>query len=160
MNERERTSKTTLLFGTKDIGTNVDALADEGGPNSLWTVKLVCREVEKIDARCLDVNRDLSCRLTRVSVKENGPWLLMTERCNLLDRLDRSNLVVGVHDRHQNGGRPEGVLDVLNLYLSFLSMSIGRHPRCQFQFQFQSSVTVLAVQKKGSGCSRVLRGLL
>jgi hypothetical protein len=75
------------------------ATTDPEGAHPLRAVELVCGEGEKIDAKARDVDGDLSDRLRGVGVEQDPPFA--RERSDLGERLDDSDLVVRVHDRHE-----------------------------------------------------------
>ena len=69
-------------------------------PTPFGPVHLVRRQRRQVDARRVDVERDLADALDRVDVEERA--LLLDDRADLLDRVDGADLVVGEHDRDQD----------------------------------------------------------
>ena len=79
----------------------------------LGTVGLVSREAHQVDLQLLQVDLDLAGGLGRIDVEED---LALTQ--HLADGgnvLDDADLVVDVHDRDQDGVRPDGGLQVLQV---------------------------------------------
>ena len=68
---------------------------------ALRPVELVGRQRQQIDAETLHVDRDLADRLHGVRVEQRA--LRMRDRRQLRNRLDRADLVVGMHDRDEGG---------------------------------------------------------
>ena len=77
------------------------APADPQRAGSFRAVELVRRERQQIHAKRAHVDRDLSHRLHRVGVEEGA--VLVRDRREVGDRLDRADLVVGVHHRDDGG---------------------------------------------------------
>ena len=69
--------------------------------HALGSVKLVPRHREQVDTVAFDVDRNLAYRLHRVAVKDDPAFL--GDAPDLADRMNRPDLVVGVHDRDQHG---------------------------------------------------------
>ena len=63
--------------------------------DALWPVELVCRQREQIHAERTHVDRNLRRRLHGVGVHERA--MLVRDRGNGGDRLNRADFVVGVH---------------------------------------------------------------
>ena len=76
--------------------------------DSLGTVKLVGGDRGQVNVVLNHVERNLANRLHRVGVEQHAA--LVTDRANLADGLQRANLVVGGHDRDQNGLVIDGAL--------------------------------------------------
>ena len=66
------------------------------GSDSLGCIELVTGDGEQVDAQIVNIHRDLADRLGGVGVDERAA--LLGHGRQFPDRLDRSGLVVGVHD--------------------------------------------------------------
>ena len=69
-------------------------------------MELVAGQAQQVDVLRLHVDGQVSRRLHGVGVEQDA--LLPAQRTDLLDGLDRADLVVGVHDGDQRGVRPYG----------------------------------------------------
>ena len=75
------------------------ALAQPQRADAFRSVELVRRDRQQIDAQRLHVDRNLAGGLHRVGVKQRT--VRLGDRGELRDRLNRADLVVGVHHRHE-----------------------------------------------------------
>ena len=88
-------------------GSSLVALADverARRPSARRTCAPATRE--QVDAELVDPGRDLADRLRGVAVQEDAGFA--RDAGDLGDRLDRADLVVGVHHRDEDGVRPDG----------------------------------------------------
>jgi len=72
-------------------------------PTPFGRVELVARDREEIDAELVDLRRDLADRLGGVGVEQDAA--LAGDGAHGLNRLDRPDLVVRVHDAHEDRSR-------------------------------------------------------
>ena len=80
---------------TRILATNIQRA------HSLGPVHLVAGDGCQVDVLLDHVDRNLTDRLSRVGVEDHAAFV--AELANLNYRLNYANLVVGVHDRHQDG---------------------------------------------------------
>ena len=69
-------------------------------------MELVAGEGEHVDVLSLYVNVQVACRLHGIRVEDNA--LFPAHRANFGNGKNGADLVVGVHDGHQGGVRPDG----------------------------------------------------
>ena len=81
--------------------------------NALGRVKLVSGDRQQVDAEPVHVGGNLAGRLRRVGVEEHA--VLAGDARALFDRLDRANLVVGVHDADEDRARRDGLSEVVGI---------------------------------------------
>ncbi len=81
-------------------------------------IKLMRRNRREIDIVLNHIERHLADGLHRVGVEEHAA--LMAQRANLADGLQHANLVVGRHDRHQDGLVVHGALQVVEINAAVL----------------------------------------
>lgn len=68
---------------------------------------------QQVHSQLVDVEGELAYRLDGIRVKEHAR--LARDPADLSDRLDRADLVVRVHDRHEDGIGPEGAPHVVGV---------------------------------------------
>ena len=101
-----------------DTGANVERADALGG------VKLVPRYREQIHAQLIHPHRNLSDGLGRIRMQED--IVAMRKLCDLINRLYRSHLVVGVHHRDQGRLRRDGALQGLHVdQAGFIHRHVG-----------------------------------
>ena len=99
------------------------AALDPQRAGSLRSIELVGRQREEIDAECSNIDGNLADRLHGVGVK-HGVTLVRDGR-QFRDRLNRANLVVRVHDRHE-----DGVIRLAGGWFEGLPQTVGRDNPC------------------------------
>ena len=99
-------------------------------PDPLRGVHLVAGHREEVHAQFLDVGRDLSHGLRRVRVERDA--CLTSDGGDLGDRLDRSHLVVGVHDRDEDGPGCDRLPHIVRIHHPVPIHRQDRHPRAKF----------------------------
>src|SRR5262249_29069758 len=82
---------------------NRHAIAHEQGADALGGIGLVAGNRQKIDAELIHLDRNLADGLGGVGVKQHGAF--MGDAGAILNRLDGSDLVVGVHDADEDRAR-------------------------------------------------------
>src|SRR5262245_22589824 len=91
------------------VATSVDqrlkrrAAAHVERTHALRRIDLVAGNGEEVDAKHIDVRGNLADRLCRVGMQQNA--VRAGDATNLDDRLDRADLVVGMHDADEDGPR-------------------------------------------------------
>ena len=103
-------------------GRQPDAALHPQRPDAFRAVELVRRHRQQIDAELPDVHRYLARALHGIGVKQRP--VSMGDGGELGDRLDRADLVVGVHHRHE--GRVVG---------HGLAQPVGRHDPARVERQ-------------------------
>ena len=98
------------MAGAVEKAGRLDAGAHVERAHALGRVELVAGEAQEVDAQLAHVHPDLAGRLRRVRVHQDPA--LVGEARDLGDRLDRSDLVVRVHDADEDRLRGEGRRDV------------------------------------------------
>ena len=83
-----------------------DAVADVQRADAFGGVHLVPGDRQQIDLQLIDLRADLADRLRGVGVQRN--LVLVADGGDLPQRLDRADLVVGVHDADQQRIGPDG----------------------------------------------------
>src|SRR5262249_52574603 len=87
-------------------------------------VHLVRGNRRHVDFQLVDVERYFADSLNGIGMKEHTAFL--RDRADLRDRLDDANLVVGGHDRDEDGLVGDRVANVVDVYQSvFLDREIG-----------------------------------
>src|SRR5260370_14934719 len=106
--------------------------ADIQGDDSLWRIEFVSGNGAEINSQSVDVDRDFPRGLYGVGVEVDVGFL--GDAADFFERLDGAELVVGVHDGDQNGFRPDGAAQILEINLSFaISRQIGDASACFFE---------------------------
>ena len=75
-------------------------LRNEKGAGALRAVQLVARQRQQVDIHRANIDRHLAGRLGGVSVEQRT--VLVRDRTNRLERLQRADLVIRGHHRHEN----------------------------------------------------------
>src|SRR6266545_4252309 len=101
------------MAGTVNQRLQAHASANVESPNALRSVKFVAGRRQQIHAELINVRRNLTDRLRRVSVKQNA--VLAGDPGNVGDRLNGSNLVVSVYDGDQDRAGSDGASYVVRL---------------------------------------------
>ncbi len=83
------------------------------GAYALGRMELVTREAQQVDAELVDPRRNLADRLRRVRVKRHA--VLARDAGAFPDRLNRSDLVVRMHDADQAGPRRDRAAQLVRL---------------------------------------------
>ena len=96
-----------LVLAAGDRRLHPRAALDPERAGALRAVELVRRQRQQVDAERTHVDRDLSRRLHGVGVHQRA--VLVRNGRQLADWLNRSDLVVGVHHRHQRRLRGHGL---------------------------------------------------
>ena len=102
---------TALLSAAVDQWLEAHAAPHIECSDALRGVHLVAGDGQQIGGHPLDVHGDLAHRLGCVGVKEN--FVFPSDSADGLDGLDRSHLIVRVHDGNEDGVRPNGPTDVV-----------------------------------------------
>src|SRR5215510_658337 len=89
------------------------ALANIKSANALRRIELMAGQRQQIHTKLINAHRDHACRLRRIGVAENAVFTRNTS--NLGDRLQRPDLIVGVHYRNKYGARRQCTPDVLRI---------------------------------------------
>src|SRR5215204_2863035 len=89
------------------------APAHEQGTHAFWPIELVARDRQKIDAQPLYVSRHLAERLCGVGMKEDT--MLSHYPAQFRDRLNRSDLVVRMHDAGEDRSRRDGAPELARI---------------------------------------------
>ena len=100
-----------LLSAAVDDVLQCNAPSGVQHAHALGAVELMGRQGQHIDVHSLDVDGQMSRRLHSVGVEQNAG--LLADLAYLRDGLDGADLVVGKHDAHQAGIRPDGGLHCL-----------------------------------------------
>lgn len=101
----------SLLCAAVDQVRDRDAAADVQRADALRGVELVAAQGEHVDVLRLDVDRHVADSLYRIGVEEHA--VLLADRADFGDRLDRADLVVRVHDRDERGLVGDGGFELL-----------------------------------------------
>ena len=129
-----------LLPPAEDDRGKDDSAADVEQPNAFGAVELMRRDREQIDVERSHVDSQPAWSRDRVAVKENAS--AAGELGKVGDRLYGSDLVVRVHDRGQDGVRPERPLELRRIDAT---LAVDRH-----QTRFESVFTQ-ALQSREDG---------
>ena len=100
-----------LVLGTVNERFDLHAVADVECADALRRVKLVSGYREQVNAEIVHQRWDFADRLRRIRVE--GDPMLSGDCGAALDRLDRANLIVGVHDADQDGIRRDCLSEVV-----------------------------------------------
>ena len=96
------------------LGQDVGPVTHVQRADALRPLELVGAQREQVGPEGRDVDLEIRCRLDRIHVEQHaGPG--MDAGRDLGDRLDRADLVVGQHHRHEDGPIGEGCLDLLRI---------------------------------------------
>src|SRR5215510_8576517 len=114
------------------------APASVQNPDAFRPINLVSGERQEVDAEFLHVNRNLADRLYGVGVQIEmllpGLAALLDQRADLFERLDRPDLVVGVHYGDQRGFISQGFTRVFDPHNAFaINGQVGHAPALLFQ---------------------------
>ena len=115
-----------LMPRTMDQWLQLDATPDIKCAHALRRIELVASDSEQVDAEIVDLCRYFSHGLRGVSVKQNA--MLAGDRGAFLDRLDRADLVVRVHDADEDRVRTDRTAKVIRIDAA---RSVDRQP-CHF----------------------------
>ena len=102
-----------LLAAPVEQRADTGALAQVHEPDALGAVELVGAHGEHVDSQFVHVERQLACRLHGIDVEEHAGFA--GDLAYLGDGLDGAHLVVGVHDRHQDGVGPDRLAHVFGI---------------------------------------------
>lgn len=102
-----------FMPGAMDQRLEPDPASDIERPDTLWCIEFVAGDGQQIDAKRVDLACNLADRLRCVGVKPDPTF--PRNSTDLLDRLDRANLIVGVHDADQDGARRDGTTHVVGI---------------------------------------------
>ena len=106
-----------------DLGGNLNtwiAAANVKRTDTLGPVNLVRRQRQYIDVHGVDVDGNLADSLNGIGVEDDA--LLVTQLADFRHRLDDADLVVGKHDRNQDGLVVDGPLQVFDV-----DQTVGLH---------------------------------
>ena len=92
-----------LVTAARQDGREPDPAPDPERARPLWSVELVARQREQVDAERPDIDRNLASGLDRIGMKERA--VRVRDAGQFVDRLHRADLVVRVHHRHDRGHR-------------------------------------------------------
>src|SRR5215471_8361937 len=101
-------SPSGLVPGAMDQRFERYAAAYKQGTDAFGRIELVARKRQQIDAEIIDAGRNLADRLSGVGVEQDA--VLVGNSGTLRNRLDRADLVVGVHDADDDRAGRESVL--------------------------------------------------
>ncbi len=118
-----------LVPGTVHEGLEPRTAPDVEGADSLGRVELVPRDREEVHTEVVNPRRDLPGALRGVGVHEHAGRA--GDGSDLLDGLDRPDLVVGVHDADEDGARGDGAADGLGIDSSLAVHADDRDLRAQ-----------------------------
>lgn len=79
-------------------------------------MELVCREGQQVDVLFLNINWQVLGRLHSIGMEQDDP--LTSNTSNLLNGLDRTDLIVGIHHGDKAGVRADGRFNLLRQYNS------------------------------------------
>src|SRR5438093_1432251 len=96
----------SLMPGAMDQRLNLGAAADIERADAFWGIDLVAGNRKQINAERADPGWDLSNRLRRIGMEANV--MASRDGAYLFDRLDRTDLVIGVHDANEDGAWRDG----------------------------------------------------
>src|SRR5262245_34654969 len=102
-----------FVSGAMDQRLDRQPAAHEQRADAFWRVNLVAGDRQKIDAELVDASCDLADRLRSVGV-EQGPALAGNAGA-LRDRLDGSDLVIGMHDAHEDRARRDRLAEIVGI---------------------------------------------
>src|SRR2546429_1161154 len=102
-----------FVAGTMDQRFDRRAAAHKQRADAFWRVNLVAGDRHKIDAEPVDISCDLPDGLRSVSVEQD--LVLAGNAGAVLDRLDGSNLVVGMHDADKDRARCDRLADIVGI---------------------------------------------
>ena len=74
----------------------------------------MCRHRVQVDAKRFDVNWNLACRLYTVGMEVDVCF--SGNLADFVNRLDRSNLIIGVHDRDQDRILPDCFSNICGIH--------------------------------------------
>ena len=100
---------TVLLSAAEDQVSHPHFVGDIEEADALGRVDLVSADSQEVDAPLLGEDPGLAEPLHRVHVKEHGGILRLDQAADLLDGLDRADLVVGMHDGDKDRVIPDRV---------------------------------------------------
>ena len=92
---------TALVPGSMDQRLNRRSSPNIKRPHTLGRVDLVAGNCEQIDTQGIDAGRNLTHGLRGICMQQNT--VIACDAAYLLDRLNRPNLVVRVHDADEDG---------------------------------------------------------
>ena len=75
-------------------------------------------DAQHIDTHFFRQNPELSIALHRIHMEQNGVLPVFQKLSNLLDGLYRTNLIIHIHDRHQNGLVRQRLFQIRDLHPS------------------------------------------
>ena len=84
--------------------------------DAFGAVEFVRAERHHIHAERLDIQRQIGCGLDSIGVEENV--VLCANFSDLLDWVDRTNLIIGIHHRHQYGFIGNSSLQFIQINIS------------------------------------------
>src|SRR5580658_9429707 len=118
---------TALVAAAVDNGGKLHARiapANIQRADALRAINLVAADGQQVDVVFLHVHRNLAYSLHAVHGEENAVFL--GDFADFGDRIDHTNLVVGVHDGDQDGGRPDGGFQLIQVDAPiFLHRQVG-----------------------------------
>ena len=100
-----------LLRAALDEVRQENALARVQKADALRAMELVGRKGKHVDVLLADVDGQMTGSLHRIGVEQDAA--LAADGADLGNRLDRADLVVCIHDRHEAGILADGVRDLL-----------------------------------------------
>ena len=134
---------TFLLSASVDQRSDVHLVAHIQKTGTLRSMDLMSADRKQIDIHLFRIDRQLSICLDCIYMEQNIRILLFEQRSCLRDRLNRSDLIIDHHHRHQNRILANGMLQILKADMAFfihrqkrnlislLLQKLHRHQHCR-----------------------------
>ena len=103
----------TLMASTVNKRFEPDAATHEQGADAFGRVNLVTGDGQEIDAKLIDIGRNLADGLGSVGVKQDS--VLACNAGAIHDRLDGADLVVGMHDADKDRARCDRPAEIIGV---------------------------------------------
>src|SRR3989344_1669743 len=92
-----------LLIATENHRGNFHASPHKQTSDPFWSINLRSIECHEINAKFLDIQRQIPCRLTSINMEKRGfsmnfQFPIFNFLFNFLDRLNNSNFIIGIVD--------------------------------------------------------------
>src|SRR5437870_5342197 len=112
-------------------------------PNALGGIELMTSDGQKIDAKLIDERGDFADGLRRVRMRQHA--MRTSDTADLGNGLERTYLIVGVHNTNQDGLGRDGFTDIIRV----------NHP-CPIYWEIRHLQTLLFQETAGVDRGRVL----